>query len=126
MASWHLAGFLAVLAHRYWRYLNRDPRVCTAAVFTLYLLKTDLGIALAFSDDVGMSGGGFGCVGGWVSRLPRPWLKRVFVGVLIYLVGHLIIVTDLFADILHIVTFFLGFWLDGKLSSNKTSESVVS
>lgn len=95
-------------------------------VLPLYLAKTPLGLALAFDDDVGMSGGGFGCVGGWVHRLPQRWRKWVFVGVLIYLVGHLIIVTDLFADILHIVTFFLGFWLDGKLPSNKISEAITS
>lgn len=92
-------------------------------VLPLYLAKTPLGLALAFDDDVGMSGGGFGCVGGWVHRLPQVWRRRVFVGVLVYLVGHLIIVTDLFSDILHIVTFFLGFWLDGQLPASPTSKT---
>lgn len=86
-------------------------------VLPLYLAKAPLGLALAFDDGVGMSGGGFGCVGGWVHRLPQVWRRIVFTGVLIYLFGHLIIITDLFSDILHIVTFLLGFWLDGKLFS---------
>ena len=33
-------------------------------VLPLYLARTDLGMSLAFSGDVGMSGGGFGSLGG--------------------------------------------------------------
>ena len=86
-------------------------------VLPLYLAKTDLGLTLAFSDDVGMSGGGFGSIGGSVHLLSLPLRRWAFAGVLIYLVMHLVIVTDLSSDILHIVTFLMGFWLDGQLSS---------
>lgn len=86
-------------------------------VLPLYLAKTDLGLTLAFSDDVGMSGGGFGSIGGSVHLLSLPLRRSAFAGVLLYLVMHLVVVADLSSDILHIVTFLMGFWLDGRLSS---------
>ncbi len=92
--------------------------VTVCFVLPLYLAGTELGLKLAFSDDVGMSGGGFGSVGGWVALLVLPRRRWVFIGVFVYLVAHLIIVTDLFSDVLHIVTFTLGFWLARKLSAN--------
>lgn len=85
-------------------------------VLPLYLARTDLGMSLAFSGDVGMSGGGFGSLGGWIHRLPAPARKRAFAVMAVYLVLHLFIITDLFSDILHLVTFPVGFWLDGWLS----------
>ena len=88
--------------------------VTFAFVLPLYLLKTDLGLTLAFADDVGMSGGGFGCVGGWVHRLALPLRQWAFAGMIVYLVLHLVLVLDLSSDVLHIITFWLGFWLDGR------------
>ena len=82
-------------------------------VLPLYLLHTELGQALAFADDVGMSGGGFGCVGGWVHRLAVPVRRWAFAGVMVYLALHLVLVFDLSSDVLHIITFCSGFWLDG-------------
>ncbi len=79
-------------------------------VLPLYLLNTDLGLTLAFADDVGMSGGGFGCVGGWVHWLDASRRWWAFTAVMVYLVLHLILVFDLASDLLHIVTFCLGFW----------------
>ena len=87
-------------------------------VLPLYLAGTELGLTLAFSDDVGMSGGGFGSVGGWVHLLALPLRRWAVIGVLVYLVLHLIVVTDLSSDVLHILTFTLGFWLEGRLSAS--------
>ena len=96
--------------------------VSLALVLPLYLARTDLGMSLAFSGDVGMSGGGFGSLGGWIHRLPGPVRKRAFAVMALYLILHLFIITDLFSDILHLVTFPVGFWLDGWLSKRFTGK----
>lgn len=90
--------------------------VSLVLVLPLYLARTDLGMSLAFSGDVGMSGGGFASLGGWIHQLPAPARKRAFAAVAVYLILHLFVVTDLFSDILHLLTFPVGFWLDGWLS----------
>lgn len=101
--------------------------VALGFVLPLFLLKTDLGMALAFNDDIGMSGGGFGCVGGWISGLsksfPRAFRKWAWVTVMAYLVVHLWAVTDISSDILHIVTFLLGSYLNNKLFRQKATDT---
>ncbi|MBD3887549.1 hypothetical protein IFO70_39085 [Phormidium tenue FACHB-886] len=51
-------------------------------VLPLYLSGTELGLKLAYADDVGMSGGGFGCVGAWVHRVSPHRRKWVFIFIL--------------------------------------------
>jgi hypothetical protein len=84
-------------------------------VLPLYITGTALGETLAYADDVGMSGGGFGCVGAWVHRLSPGMRPKVLVGVLVYLLVRLVFFTDLYADVLHLFTFTGGFWLDRML-----------
>jgi hypothetical protein len=79
-------------------------------VLPLYLTGTSMGRELAFGDDVGMSGGGFGCLGGWISRLPRLWQAVLFGIGVVYLVVRLVWFTELFADLVHLLTFIGGYW----------------
>ncbi|HEY9640442.1 MAG TPA: hypothetical protein V6C57_08160 [Coleofasciculaceae cyanobacterium] len=88
-------------------------------VLPLYLADTSLGIKLAYADDVGMSGGGFGCVGAWVHRLSYGKRKWVFINILGYLLVHLIFFTSIFDDSLHLFSYIAGFCLDQPLSHQK-------
>jgi hypothetical protein len=88
-------------------------------VLPLYLAGTSIGHDLAFSDDVGMSGGGFGCVGGWVNRLPRRWKAGILSAVAAYLVIRIGFFPALFSDLVHIVTFAGGYWSDGMLYGHR-------
>lgn len=88
-------------------------------VLPLYLAGTSLGLKLAYADDVGMSGGGFGCVGAWVHRLPPQKRKWVFMIILGYLLSHLIFFTSIFDDSLHLFCYLAGFYLDKSLSHQK-------
>lgn len=69
-------------------------------VLPLYWTGTSLGFKLAYADDVGMSGGGFGCVGAWVHCLAPTWRRWVFSFILGYLLTHLIFL-HLFSMILY-------------------------
>jgi hypothetical protein len=81
-------------------------------VLPLYWAGTSIGHALAFGDDVGMSGGGFGCLGGWMHRLPRRWKTSILSMTVAYLVVRLVVFTELYADLVHILTFVGGYWHD--------------
>jgi hypothetical protein len=85
-------------------------------VLPLYLTGTDLGFKLVVKDDVGMSGGGFGTLGAWISLLPGPKRWWMLGGVLFCLLIHAIFFTLIFTDVLHLVTFVSGFWLSRMLS----------
>ena len=74
-------------------------------VLPLYLAGTAVGHDLAYSDDVGLSGGGFGCMGGWIHRLPRRWQTATLSVAVVYLVVRLVLFTELFSDLVHILTF---------------------
>ena len=62
--------------------------------------------------DVGMSGGGFGCLGALVSRLPTPWRGRSIALAGVYLLARIATFADPWADTLHLVAFFAGLALD--------------
>jgi hypothetical protein len=81
-------------------------------VLPLYSLGTSTGYELAHRHDVGMSGGGFGCLGGWMSRLPRRWRIPSLSLATVYLLVRLWVFTELFADLLHLLTFFGGYGYD--------------
>lgn len=78
-----------------------------------YWAGTPLGRELALMSDVGPSAGALGCIGGWVYRLPDRFRRRVFLGILVYLVGKLTLFREPFADATHLIAFPLGFVLDG-------------
>ena len=78
-------------------------------VLPLDSLGSATGYDLAHSHDVGMSGGGFGCLGGWISRLPDRW-RHITLGLAaVYLLVRLLLFTQLSADLLHLLTFFGGY-----------------
>lgn len=94
--------------------------VALGIVLPLYLAGTSLGADLAFSDDVGVSGGAFGCLGAWMGRLPSRWrgvpLRRLaLAGVGLYFAVELLVPGALEADLLHAIVFPLGLWLDRRL-----------
>ena len=89
--------------------------VALALVLPLYLGDTELGRELAHYRDVGMSGGGFGCLGALVSRLPTPWRGRSIALAGVYLLARIATLADLWADTLHLVAFFAGLALDRTL-----------
>jgi hypothetical protein len=83
--------------------------VALLVVLPLYSLGTATGYELAHSHDVGMSGGGFGCLGGWMSHLPRHWRTASLTLAAMYLLLRLLVFTELFPDLLHLLTFFGGY-----------------
>lgn len=97
--------------------------VTLGIVLPLYLARTSLGLDLAYADDVGMSGGGMGCLGAWFRRLPQSWRYPMLGIATAALLIHLMMFTDAQADLLHLVTFFGGFWLDGILVQQPKSNS---
>lgn len=89
-------------------------------VLPLYAAGTALGHELAFADDVGVSGGAFGCLGAWMGRLPTRWRgwppRRLALGaVAVYFAADLFVPGALEADLLHMIVFPLGLWLDRRL-----------
>ncbi len=88
------------------------------AVVPLYWVGSPLGRELALMSDVGPSAGGLGCIGGWVDRLPDRYRRWVFLAVMAYLIGKLVLFPELFADTAHLFAFPMGFaldrWLWGK------------
>ena len=83
-----------------------------AVVLPLTLAGTSLGARLALADDVGISGGGFTCLGAWMGHLPpRPRLGA-FAAVGVYLVWGLTRPDGLEASILHVIALPLGVALD--------------
>ncbi len=80
-------------------------------VAPLYLARTPMGFDLAYADDVGMSGGGFTCLGAWVGSLPTKWRRIAFALAALYLVADLFIEPYPEGDVLHAIAFPLGVWL---------------
>jgi hypothetical protein len=78
----------------------------------LHSLGTATGYELVHSHDVVVSGGGFGCLGGWMSRLPRHWRIPSLSLATVYLLVCLLVLTEFFADLLHRLTFFGGYGYD--------------
>ena len=91
-------------------------------VLPLYLAGTEVGRTLAYADDVGMSGGGFACLGAWVGRLPQRWRRLAIATVVVYLAVDLGSVGDLEADLLHAVAFPVGMLLDRALTRRRRAE----
>jgi phosphatidylglycerol lysyltransferase len=89
--------------------------VAFGVALPLFLAGTEIGDMLRHANDVGMSGGGFGCNGALMHHLPRRW-RRPAIGVAAaYLLVRLAKHTDVQADALHLVAFFGGFALDRLL-----------
>ena len=65
-----LAGTRRVLIVYWTTDIGGALLVALVLILPLYLAGTELGRQLAYAHDVGMSGGGFGCLGAAVNRLP--------------------------------------------------------
>ncbi len=72
-----------------------------------------LASSLARTHEVGMSAGGFGCLGAVVARLPRRRAAALW-GVMTYLVVRLVFFTQLSGDTVHLMTFPLGCYLESR------------
>ncbi len=81
-------------------------------VLPLLLAGTAVGARLAAADDVGMSGGGFACLGAWTARLPQRWRWAAFGAVALFIGVNLFQPGTLEADLLHAIAFPLGVALD--------------
>lgn len=86
--------------------------VALGILLPLYLGGTAAGIRMAFADDVGMSGGGFTCLGAWIGGLSRRTRDMAFVVAGGYLVYGLIAPPLRMADLLHVAAFLLGLALE--------------
>jgi hypothetical protein len=83
-------------------------------VWPLYLAGLPLARTAAFFSDVGPSAGGLACIAGWVRNLPVRYRRRLFLAILVYLIGKLLFLPELFADSAHLITFPLGYVLAGR------------
>ncbi len=81
-------------------------------VLPLHMSGTDIGATLAHADDVGMSGGGFACLGAWMIGLRGRWRWAAIGAVVAFLAVDLFSPSDMEADLLHMVAFPLGMALD--------------
>jgi hypothetical protein len=94
--------------------LGGSLAVAFGLILPLSLLGDAVGHELLHMRDVGMSGGGFGCIGALVHRLP-PQKRRLAAGLgVAYLLARLATLTDVRADALHLLAFAGGFLLDGR------------
>lgn len=89
--------------------------VALGIVLPLYLSGIVVADLLPFANDVGMSGGGFGCVGATMRHLPRRRRRPITMLITVYLLLHFATLLDFGADTLHLLTFggglVLGRWL---------------
>tara|TARA_R110000787_G_scaffold249221_2_gene354820 strand:+ start:511 stop:1074 length:564 start_codon:yes stop_codon:yes gene_type:complete len=76
--------------------------------------------SIALKHDVGMSGGGFGLLGGIVAGMRQRWL--IAPAVLVAIIVKFRLFPDLIADSLHIVTFILGFAIYQTILYRKTGK----
>ncbi len=98
--------------------------VTFGVVLPLYMAGTTLGAQLAAADDVGMSGGGFGCLGALVHTLSPRWRARWAAFITLYLILRVIFIPQPFADAVHMVAFPGGYWLDrhfGRMATEKAA-----
>lgn len=107
-----LAGPRRAVWHFWMTELGGNLGMALLVVLPLYSLGISTEHELAHRHDVGMSGGGFGCLGGWMSRLPRYWRIPSLSLATVYLLVRLLVFTELFPDLLHLLTFFGGYGYD--------------
>ena len=90
--------------------------VAFGVVLPLHLAGIELAAQLPYANDVGMSGGGFGCLGAVLGRVPQAGRRPLIVAVLAYVAARMAVSPDVWADALHLVALFAGFGLDRWLS----------
>jgi len=112
-AGWQRAVLVFVLCD-----LVSKLAITIMVVLPLDATGLAVGQALAMSDDVGMSAGGFGCLGAFFEMLPGRMRRNLLIGTAVYLLLRIVLVTELFADLLHIVALPLGYGIGRRLRRN--------
>lgn len=111
--EWQIGPRRAVV--RYWQ-TELVGSIGGPLVLQVALASTHSPLAASFPHiaEVGMSAGGFGCLGAALACLTARTRQVGFWGVTVYLVVRLVFFTELASDTVHLITFPLGYWLESR------------